>query len=126
MKQKEYLMMNTRSYRKLLVIFLAMIWCGSALKAQETKETILFTNVKVFNGVDEMLLDADVLVEGNLIKQVAEDIKVPKGTQVIDGGGRVLMPGMIEAHGHVTYSSPYPEKNIVVIMKDGKIYKNKL
>jgi adenine deaminase len=79
-------MMNTSSYRKLLVIFLAMIWCGSALKAQETKETILFTNVKVFNGVDEMLLDADVLVEGNLIKQVAEDIKVPKGTQVIDGG----------------------------------------
>ena len=25
---------------------------------------------------------------------------------VIDGGGRTLMPGMIEAHGHVTYSSP--------------------
>jgi imidazolonepropionase-like amidohydrolase len=25
---------------------------------------------------------------------------------VIDGGGRTLMPGMIEAHGHVTYASP--------------------
>jgi imidazolonepropionase-like amidohydrolase len=105
MTQKDYLMMNTRSYRKLLVIFLALICCGLVLQAQDEKETILFTNVKVFNGVDEKLLDADVLVEGNLIKQVSEDIKAPKGTQVIDGGGRVLMPGMIEAHGHVTYSS---------------------
>ena len=94
---------------KTVLLILALICCGPVLQAQDAKETILFTNVKVFNGVDEKLLDADVLVEGNLIKQVSEDIKVPKGTQVIDGGGRVLMPGMIEAHGHVTYSSSLPD-----------------
>ena len=97
--------MNLKSNLQIAVFILAMICCGTALQAQDAKETILFTNVKVFNGVDEKLLDADVLVEGNLIKQVSEDIKAPKGTQVIDGGGRLLMPGMIEAHGHVTYSS---------------------
>jgi imidazolonepropionase-like amidohydrolase len=97
--------MILKIFLKRVLLILALIFCCSALKAQDEKETILFTNVKVFNGVDEKLLDADVLVEGNLIKQVSEDIKAPKGTQVIDGGGRILMPGMIEAHGHVTYSS---------------------
>ena len=33
---------------------------------------------------------------------VAKQVKV----NVIDGGGRTLMPGMIEGHGHVTYASP--------------------
>ena len=35
-------------------------------------------------------------------KTVKKEVKV----NIIDGGGRTLMPGMIEAHGHVTYSSP--------------------
>jgi imidazolonepropionase-like amidohydrolase len=33
---------------------------------------------------------------------VTKQVKV----DVIDGGGRTLMPGMIEGHGHVTYASP--------------------
>jgi imidazolonepropionase-like amidohydrolase len=81
------------------------MWSVSALQAQDVKKTTLFTNVRVFNGVDEKLLDADVLVEGNLIKQVSEDIKAPKGAQVIDGGGRVLMPGLIDAHWHSYYAN---------------------
>jgi imidazolonepropionase-like amidohydrolase len=99
------LKMNLKMNLKRVLFILALVCFGPLLQAQDEKETILFTNIKVFNGVDEKLLDADVLVEGNLIKQVSEDIKAPKGTQVIDGGGRTLMPGMIEAHGHVTYSS---------------------
>jgi imidazolonepropionase-like amidohydrolase len=100
---------NLKMNLKRAIIILALICCGPVLQAQDAGETILFTNVRVFNGVDETLLDADVLVEGNLIKQVSEDIKAPKGTQVVDGGGRLLMPGMIEAHGHVTYSSSLPD-----------------
>ncbi len=35
-------------------------------------------------------------------RTVKKEVKV----NVIDGGGRTLMPGMIEGHGHVTYASP--------------------
>ena len=79
---------------KRVLLLLALICCGPVLQAQDAKETILFTNVKVFNGVDETLLDADVLVEGNPL----EDLDL-----VADA-----------------------EKNFVVIMKDGKVYKNQL
>ncbi|HBH23050.1 MAG TPA: hydrolase [Cytophagales bacterium] len=95
--------MKSKSFYSFLIILLALVWSVSVVQAQDVKETTLFTNVKVFNGVDEKLLDADVLVEGNLIKQVSKDIKAPKGAQVIDGKGSVLMPGLIDAHWHTMY-----------------------
>ncbi len=42
----------------------------------------------------------------NVVMVYEEEKTVKKEVNVIDGGGRTLMPGMIEAHGHVTYSSP--------------------
>ena len=72
--------------------------------SKEAKEaSALLTNVRVFNGVDDRLLDVDVLVEGNLIKQMSKNIEAPRGAQVIDGGGRTLMPGLIDAHWHTMY-----------------------
>jgi hypothetical protein len=49
----------------------------------------VFTNVKVFNGTDNKLIDADVLVEGNLIKKVGKNLNAD-GATVIDGGWRQL------------------------------------
>jgi imidazolonepropionase-like amidohydrolase len=42
-----------------------------------------------------------VLVEGNLIKQIGKGLKAGDGAKVIDGGGRTLMPGLIESHVHL-------------------------
>lgn len=62
----------------------------------------LFTNVHIFDGFSEVRMAGNVLVEGNLIKQVsAEAINAP-GATVIDGGGGTLMPGLIEAHAHLS------------------------
>jgi imidazolonepropionase-like amidohydrolase len=58
----------------------------------------------VFNGTDNKLLDVDVLVEGNMIKQVGESLSA-SGATVIDGGGRTLMPGLADTHTHIMFSS---------------------
>jgi imidazolonepropionase-like amidohydrolase len=101
--------MNSRKTLQLFFVSLILFLSATTVQAQDEKETTLFTDVKVFNGTDEELSNVDVLVEGNMIKQVSAEIKAPKGTKIIDGGGRVLMPGMIEAHGHVTYASALPQ-----------------
>jgi imidazolonepropionase-like amidohydrolase len=47
-----------------------------------------------------------ILVEGNLIKQVvAGDLTPPDGAQMIDCGGRVMMPGLIDAHWHSIFAA---------------------
>ena len=79
----------------------------SALSADDIEENqpaqVLFTNVNVFNGTDNKLYENhQVLVEGNLIRAIsASDIKTRDDAAVIDGGGRTLMPGLIDAHTHL-------------------------
>jgi imidazolonepropionase-like amidohydrolase len=71
--------------------------------AQDTTQ-ILFTNVNVFDGTSEGLLaNANVLVEGNMIAAVSVDPIEADGATMIDGGGRTLMPGLIDAHRHTIY-----------------------
>ena len=83
---------------------------SSSLAAQAQDEKApqtLFTNVHVFDGVNEQRIEnASVLVEGNLIKSVSTDaIEAPDAT-VIDGGGRTLTPGFIELHAHLMLMGP--------------------
>ncbi|MFC4654691.1 amidohydrolase family protein [Rheinheimera marina] len=51
---------------------------------------------------DEVLQDAVVLVEGNLIKAVGSkaDVQIPSDAKVIDISGKTLMPGLFDAHAH--------------------------
>ena len=63
---------------------------------------VLFTDVNVFDGTSESLRRGmNVLVEGNLIKTVSSGAIPAPGATVIDGGGRTLMPGLIDNHVHL-------------------------
>ena len=87
----------------LLVAFSALL-VSQQTQAQEKAPTqVLITNVNVWDGTSDGLKNGQsVLVEGNLIKQVGVNISAPADATVIDGGGRTLMPGLIEAHAHLS------------------------
>jgi imidazolonepropionase-like amidohydrolase len=72
-------------------------------KKEPPKTAILFNNARLFDGKSDRLLDGmNLLVVGNKIDQLSKDpIKAPAGATVIDAAGRVLMPGMIDAHVHL-------------------------
>ncbi|MGK5048173.1 dihydropyrimidinase [Janthinobacterium sp. GB4P2] len=44
---------------------------------------------------------ADVLIEGDIIAAVGENLPVPAGATVIDAGGLYVMPGGIDTHTHM-------------------------
>jgi len=62
----------------------------------------LFQNVRIFDGKSSNLsAPSNVLVQGNVIERISTSpIAAEAGTRVIDGGGRVLMPGLIDVHWH--------------------------
>jgi imidazolonepropionase-like amidohydrolase len=70
---------------------------------------ILFKNVNVYDGLKPRLKRLDVLVEGNLIKQVSAKSINASGATVIDGDGRTLMPGLIDSHTHLSLVAPIAE-----------------
>ena len=62
---------------------------------------VLFRDVRIFDGRSGRVSGpSDVLVRGNLIERIAANQDVEPGATVIDGKGRVLMPGLIDAHWH--------------------------
>jgi imidazolonepropionase-like amidohydrolase len=86
------------------LLFVASLVISNAAFAQEPVQPnqIMFTNVNVFDGISETLdMNTNVLVEDNMIAAVGPSITLPEGAQVIDGGGRTLMPGLIDSHVHL-------------------------
>lgn len=78
---------------------------------------VLFTNVRIIDGSDEMPYSGEVLVDGNRIASVARGTRMhtPAGAIVIDGAGATLMPGMTEAHTHFAWNDQ-PSLNAIQMM----------
>lgn len=74
-------------------------------------EPILINNVRVFNGVDAELKSGNVLIDEGVIKTVSSAaIDAPPDALVIDGGNRVLTPGFIDLHVHLTLNYPLDQQ----------------
>jgi imidazolonepropionase-like amidohydrolase len=80
---------------------------GEAMAQAPATPPIVFTNVHVFNGRSpDLARGMNVLVLGNRIKDIrAGSFAPPPGATVINGGGRTLMPGLIDVHTHIFLSA---------------------
>ncbi len=74
----------------------------SSSSSHRASPAVLFQNVRVYDGASaEVSAPCNVSIEGNRIAKVTTGAIASNGaTQVISGGGRVLMPGLIDAHWH--------------------------
>ncbi len=78
---------------------------------QEAAEpATLFQNVRIFDGKTAALsAPSHVLVQGKTIARISTSpITAETGATVIEGGGRILMPGLIDAHWHAMMARPTP------------------
>jgi imidazolonepropionase-like amidohydrolase len=68
----------------------------------------LFINAQIFDGSGSASFAGEVLVIGNRVAAVGRkgDAPLPQaGAQVIDAAGATLMPGLTEAHAHLSWPS---------------------
>ena len=86
------------------------IW-GAAPTDNHEPQTI-FTNVKVLDATGEQPFMGEVVVQGNRIKEVKRtgagssyNFAASNGSTRIDGGGATLMPGLIDAHLHLSWNN---------------------
>lgn len=61
---------------------------------------LVFANVRLFDG-ERVITATNVIVEDGLITVVGMDVEQPADAHVIDGAGKTLLPGLIDAHTHV-------------------------
>ncbi|WP_018183934.1 metal-dependent hydrolase family protein [Kaistia granuli] len=88
---------------------LAMLGLPRRAAAQPTPpaQSTLFRNFRLFDGKSANLRDGlSLLVEGNRIASLTPGNPAPpERARVIDCGGRVLMPGLIDAHWHSLFAA---------------------
>ncbi|WP_249135175.1 amidohydrolase family protein [Bradyrhizobium sp. AUGA SZCCT0222] len=74
----------------------------SAPPSAQAQQAALFQNVRIFDGKNGALsAPSNVLIRGNTIEKISTaSIAVDAQTATINGAGRVLMPGLIDAHWH--------------------------
>ncbi|RYZ60000.1 MAG: amidohydrolase, partial [Chitinophagaceae bacterium] len=66
---------------------------------------LLIRNVTVVDVENKKLLAGqDVLIQQETISAIGKKLKAPAGAQVIDGSGKYLMPGLVDAHVHFSQS----------------------
>lgn len=83
----------------LLPVLILLISAGTDhLAAQD----VLIRDATVYTMAGRGILEGgDVLIRDGKIVEVGTSISAPRGVQVIEGEGRYVLPGLIEAHSHI-------------------------
>src|SRR5262245_26633291 len=77
-----------------------------AAQPQASPAETLFRNGRVLDVVGGRLGSAtNVLVRGNVIAAIGPAVSAAADATVVDGLGRTLMPGLIDAHHHIAFGS---------------------
>ena len=95
------------------ILACAPIFSASMAHGQQVNAAVtLFNNARVFDGKSTSLSEpTNVLVRGKLIETISRapiPIDRDATTTIIDGGGRTLMPGLIDMHWHAMLARPTP------------------
>ena len=96
---------------KLLLILICSSLVSVTYAQPTTQNTkYLISDVRVFDGNSPKLSPlTKVMLENQLISGIGPELTADADTVVIDGGERVLMPGLIEGHGHLSIVRPLGE-----------------
>ena len=115
--------MKNRPWFWLMIVIFIQYLSGCAhytlvRQSPPVKNGYLIRDVSVFTALPEnpVLVDRDVYIQGETIAMVSEErLNIP-GAEVIDGRGKMLLPGLIDFHTHITSGMIIPWGDIIPTM----------
>src|SRR5580765_1006022 len=80
----------------------AFILAAVALTPAQGGNVLVIRGVTLIDGTGRgSVPNATVVIEGNTIKDAGAHAQAPAGARTIDGTGKFLIPGLIDAHIHL-------------------------
>ncbi len=83
----------------LLLTITVMLLPTPAHQVDATPDGFAIVGARVFDG-ERTWERADVLVTQNRIEAIAESLELPTHIETVDGAGKTLLPGLVDAHVH--------------------------
>ncbi|WP_445666504.1 amidohydrolase [Fodinibius sp. AD559] len=90
--------------RLLIVAFLCVGFAGYACQNDQSSKTTVIQNVKGYTFYDGDLKEFSALAfkDGKVVDVYSDTtFEQSSQTEVVDGEGKVMLPGLVDAHGHV-------------------------
>ncbi len=84
-----------------------LFWKILISPTQAQQAQILLENVRIFDGKSPIITaPLNVLISGNIIQAISTaPIPVARDVEKINGGGRTLIPGLIDVHVHMVFGA---------------------
>lgn len=79
----------------------------------QDKGSIFIENATLVTVTDDIIENGDILITNGIIAEIGTDLSAPAGVTVIDGTGKFVMPGIIDAHSHLNTVSTNEARNPV-------------
>ncbi|KAK4517272.1 uncharacterized protein ATC70_000604 [Mucor velutinosus] len=70
-------------------------------RAPQNGQPIVLRNAVVWDGQGEILDHVDILLSNGVISQVKQNIQAPVSAKIIDVGGHIVSPGIVDMHTHI-------------------------
>ena len=117
----------TQFFRATFIVALVALANAPALYAQD----LAIRNATILTITNGDIENATILVRGGKIAAVGRNVTIPQGIRTIDGTGKFVMPGIIDAHSHAALEgginegseSVTPEVIVQVKADDPTIYR---
>ena len=90
----------------LLVIF-------SVPSLAQEKGSVLIQNATLITITDGIIENSDILIIDGVITGIGTNLSAPLGVNVVNGSGKYVMPGIIDAHSHLNTVSTNEARNPV-------------
>lgn len=85
-----------------LVIFVLSLVAAVFHQSHGQQPTLVIEKGRVITGTGKILDEASVVIAGDSILSVTQQPVESKGARTIDASGKTILPGLIDAHVHLT------------------------
>ena len=91
---------------KRVVAALLTVSCGVIAVTTAHAQNLVVTNARILDGAGGEIPRGTIVVQGGVIRSVSAGAAPAGAANVVDAGGRTVMPGYIDAHRHVGAAEP--------------------
>src|SRR5687767_5018972 len=71
-----------------------------AFAASASAQDLAIRNATILTVTKGRIENGTVLIQKGKITAIGKDVNIPAGVRVVDGTGKYIMPGIIDAHSH--------------------------
>ena len=112
-------MISCRHGLKSAVVAICVLFCSFVSVAQSAPESFAhaqaWVGARIIDGSGKPAIEnATLLVRNGRIEEIGKKVKLPPGVERIDATGKTIIPGLINAHGHVN-----SEEQLGKYLRDG-------